>query len=210
MHGSDTPGDTLSIHHQENRDSDKDAVNAAEKALVSPFQGPPHPSDDPNIVSWDGPDDPENPQNWSQRTKWTRAMVIASMTLVVTFSSSVFSTGTLKVSKEFHISTEVSTLGTSLFVLGFGMGPTVWGPLSEIFGRTRPLFFAYFCFAIFQIPVAVAQNVETIMTCRWLGGVSCNLASLTSSTDHGLALRRRPLGDYWWNYGERPQTQEAS
>jgi hypothetical protein len=28
------------------------------------------PTPDPNMVTWDGPDDPENPQNWSQAKKW--------------------------------------------------------------------------------------------------------------------------------------------
>ena len=51
------------------------------------------------------------------------------------------------------------------------MGPIVWGPISELYGRKIPLFFGFFLFAIFQIPVAVARNVETIMLARFLIGV---------------------------------------
>lgn len=40
----------------------------------------------------------------------------------------------------------------------------------ELIGRKTPLFIGIFVFAIFQIPVAVAQNVETIMICRFLSG----------------------------------------
>mgnify|MGYP003740290779 FL=1 len=47
----------------------------------------------------------------------------------------------------------------------------VWGPLSELYGRMPPLFFGYAVFAIFQIPVAVAQNLQTIMICRFFVGV---------------------------------------
>lgn len=54
--------------------------------------------------------------------------------------------------------------------LSTSTGPLVWGPLSEVFGRTRPLFLGFFLFTIFQIPVAVAPNVATIMICRFLGG----------------------------------------
>jgi len=43
--------------------------------------------------------------------------------------------------------------------------------MSELFGRKWPLLIAYACFGIFQIPVAVAQNVQTIMLCRFFGGV---------------------------------------
>jgi DHA1 family multidrug resistance protein-like MFS transporter len=45
-----------------------------------------------------------------------------------------------------------------------------WGPLSELYGRKKPLFFGFFAFAIFQIGVATAQNVYTIMLCRFFSG----------------------------------------
>ena len=47
----------------------------------------------------------------------------------------------------------------------------IFGPFSEVFGRKMPLFAGWVGFAVFQIPVAVAQNVETIMLCRYIGGV---------------------------------------
>lgn len=44
-------------------------------------------------------------------------------------------------------------------------------PFSELYGRKRPLFFGFIVFAIFQIPVAVAQNIQAVMICRFLQGV---------------------------------------
>jgi hypothetical protein len=35
-----------------------------------------------NVVDWDGPDDPENPLNWSQAKKWTNIATISSITLI--------------------------------------------------------------------------------------------------------------------------------
>ena len=37
---------------------------------------------DPNIVDWDGPDDPQNPINWSEKLKWANVAVIASITFI--------------------------------------------------------------------------------------------------------------------------------
>lgn len=37
---------------------------------------------DPDIVDWDGPDDPENPLNWPARKKWTLILILAAVTLV--------------------------------------------------------------------------------------------------------------------------------
>ena len=37
---------------------------------------------DPNIVDWDGPDDPKNPVNWSENLKWANVAVVASITFL--------------------------------------------------------------------------------------------------------------------------------
>ena len=37
---------------------------------------------DPNIVDWDGPDDPENPLNWTSKRKVTATISIALITLL--------------------------------------------------------------------------------------------------------------------------------
>ena len=37
---------------------------------------------DPNIVNWDGADDPKNPINWSEKLKWANIAVIASITFL--------------------------------------------------------------------------------------------------------------------------------
>jgi hypothetical protein len=40
------------------------------------------PSDDPNVVNWDGPDDPANPQNWSAKKKTINVILVSSVTFV--------------------------------------------------------------------------------------------------------------------------------
>jgi MFS transporter, DHA1 family, multidrug resistance protein len=71
---------------------------------------------------------------------------------------------------------------------GFVFGPIVFGPASEAFGRRTPLFVGYFLFAIFQIPVAVARNVETIMLGRFLSGFFASAP---------LAIVGGALADIW-------------
>ena len=89
---------------------------------------------------------------------------------------------------EFNVSEEVMIIGTSLFVLGFAIGPMIWGPLSELYGRKIPLFIGFFVFAVFQVPVAVATNLETIMLCRYFGGLFGSSA---------LAIIAGALADFW-------------
>ena len=49
--------------------------------LVLPFL--PQPNTDPNLVTWDGPDDPANPQNWSFWYKSWLTGVCSLMTVAV-------------------------------------------------------------------------------------------------------------------------------
>lgn len=99
-------------------------------------------------------------------------------TLIAAFTSSIFSTATTAVAAQFHVSTEVGLLGLSLYVLGFAVGPLFWAPLSELRGRRLPLVIAMFGFSIFQVAVAAGKDLQTIILCRFWGGVfgACPLA----------------------------------
>lgn len=72
---------------------------------------------DPNLIEWDGPNDPENPMNFPRWRKWMITIVLGFATFCITFASSVFSTATQVTAEQFGVSNEVMVLGTSLFVL---------------------------------------------------------------------------------------------
>ncbi|KAL4916765.1 major facilitator superfamily domain-containing protein [Aspergillus aurantiobrunneus] len=152
---------------------------------------------DPTLVEFDGPDDPLNPQNLAQWKKWMYANIVGWLSLVVTFATSVFSAATGTTAEEFGVARQVTTLGTALFIAGFAAGPLLFGPLSELYGRKRPLLAGYAVFVVFQIPVAVAQNVATLIVCRFLGGVAASgplsiaggyFADFFDPVQRGLAL----------------------
>lgn len=113
---------------------------------------------------------PISPFELSKRRRWLWTVLLSFTTLTVTFSSSVFSSTVEVTSKEFGVSEIVMMLGVSLFVLGFSIGPIVWGPLSELKGRRLPLFTGYLVFALMQIPIALSHNVAGILICRFLAG----------------------------------------
>lgn len=80
-------------------------------------------------------DDPGNPKNWSKAFKWYCTMVVAVTCFVVALNSSVITADIPGVEQEFGVSEEVALVSISLFVVGFGVGPMVFAPLSEIYGR---------------------------------------------------------------------------
>lgn len=112
---------------------------------------------------------------------WRRvftAAILGYTTLVSAFASSIFSTATMAIAKQFGVSTEVGILGVSLYVIGFATGPILWAPLSELRGRRLPLVVSMFGFSIFSIATAVGKDLQTVLITRFFGGVfgSCPLA----------------------------------
>lgn len=117
-------------------------------------------------------DDPENPKNWSKARKWYVTMCVAITCFVVAFNSAVITADLEGVQHRFHVSEEVSLLTITLFVMGFGIGPMAFAPLSEIFGR-RPVYAVTLAVAvIFTIPGAVAQNIGTLLVTRFIAGIA--------------------------------------
>jgi len=99
-------------------------------------------------------------------------------TLVSAFTSSIFSTATIVVSRQFGVSNEVGLLGLSFYVLGFATGPILWAPLSELRGRKLPLVIGMLGFTLFQFACATGKDLQTVLISRFFGGLfgACPLA----------------------------------
>lgn len=87
------------------------------------------------LVEFDGKEDPLHPINWPFRKKVVSTILYGLTTAWITFASAVYSAGVGQIAKDFDVSTEVAVSRTSLIVFGFGLGPLIWAPLSEAYGR---------------------------------------------------------------------------
>ncbi|PRQ76106.1 Major facilitator superfamily domain-containing protein [Rhodotorula toruloides] len=128
-----------------------------------------------DVVTFDSKDDPANPKNWTFRRRYFLVALLGMTTMCSTFASSIFSTATPAVAAEFGVSTEVATLGTSLFLCGFILGPIIFGPLSEVYGR-KTIFIGTFAFICFSAGTATAKDLQTIMLTRFWAGVGASAA----------------------------------
>jgi multidrug resistance protein len=135
-------------------------------------------------------DDPENPKNWSKPYKWWCTMVVAFTCFVVAFNSAVITADLEGVSETFNVSNEVSLLTITMFVIGFGVGPMVFAPLSEMYGRKIVYVSTIALAVIFEIPCAVAQNIGTLLVCRLIDGIAFSAP---------MTLVGGTLADLWRN-----------
>ncbi|KAI2002313.1 MFS siderochrome iron transporter 1 [Ophidiomyces ophidiicola] len=151
---------------------------------------------DPYIVEW-LPNDPRNPLLLSNTKKWFITMLVAMTTLAVALISSAYTGGGNQIMREFRVGTEVMTLGVSLFVLGFAIGPLLWAPLSELFGRQIIFFGTYMALTAFNAGAAGSQNIWTLIILRFFAGSFGSspltnaggiIADMFSASERGLAM----------------------
>ncbi|EST07941.1 Major facilitator superfamily [Kalmanozyma brasiliensis GHG001] len=149
------------------------------------------------IVHWEGEDDRENPFTWSRAYRWYLTMLAGLLVLNSTFTSSAPSGIVPELIGEFKFGREVAVLSLSIFVAGYCLGPLLWGPLSEQFGR-RPVFIlAMFVYTAFNVGCALSKNTASILVFRFLAGTFAAspltnsggvIADLWDAKTRGIAL----------------------
>ncbi|KAB8303178.1 hypothetical protein EYC80_004625 [Monilinia laxa] len=123
------------------------------------------------LVDFSGPDDPYQPLNWPFRKKLITTLVYGLFTMTSTWASSVYSPAVEHIAEEFNAQPEVSLLGISLLLLGFGFGPLLWAPLSEIYGRKPAVLIPVFISACFSFGSATAKDMQTLLLTRFFAGI---------------------------------------
>ncbi|KAJ4469898.1 MFS polyamine transporter [Lentinula aciculospora] len=132
------------------------------------------------VVDWNGPNDPDNPKNWSFRRKWAATAIVSAFTFISPVSSSMVAPATETIAAQFGITNDVIiAMTTSIFILG---------PLSEIYGRSRVLQAANMFYLVWNLACGFAQNTAQLLVFRFLAGLG---GSAPLSIGGGV------LGDVW-------------
>ncbi|KAH9862034.1 hypothetical protein IAQ61_010236 [Plenodomus lingam] len=151
-----------------NGDIEKDAGSSLTKAEENPEE---EPERDPNIVDFDGPDDPEDPMNWSNTKKWGTVLLVSAITFLTPLASSNFAPGVPEIMAEFHSTSRLlASFMVSVFVLGFAVGPLLIAPLSEMYGRLPMYHACNLLFVIFTVAAAVSNSMAQFIIFRFLMG----------------------------------------
>ncbi|KAG9854915.1 MFS general substrate transporter, partial [Aureobasidium melanogenum] len=91
----------------------------------------------------------------------------------------------------------VGILGVSLFVLGFAIGPLLWAPLSEMFGRQILFVTTYAGLTAFNAGAAGVNSMAGLIVCRFFAGAIGSspltnaggvIADMFSAKQRGLAM----------------------
>ncbi|GME31185.1 Major facilitator superfamily [Neofusicoccum parvum] len=195
------------LPREESDDERKRSVDAEKEGDDSDTLPPRDQADAENgrdvlMVTWWGSNDTENPQNWSIGKKFFVTFEICLLTFSIYIGSAIYSAGIVDIEREFGVSQVAAILGLALFVAGYGLGPMMWAPMSEIpyIGRNPIYFSTLAVFVIFQVPTALAVNFGMLLAFRFLTGFfgSPVLATGGASIGDMYAPRKRAYGMAIW------------
>ncbi|KAG7192166.1 uncharacterized protein KQ657_002531 [Scheffersomyces spartinae] len=155
---------------------------------------------DPELISWEGPDDPEYPRNWSRATKIHQTFIVALYTLISPMSSSVLSPAMGAIAKDFGIhGSFLEAFTVSIMVLAWALGPLIIAPISESdsVGRKPVLNVSIWIVFIFNLAASFSKLTVQLCVFRFLAGLGgcaplnvgagC-LSDLFSDSDRQLAM----------------------
>lgn len=100
----------------------KDVEKGGDDKSLSTVAEPDEESLDPNVVDFDGPNDPENPLNWKASKKWGMVSLISAITFLTPLASSIFAPGVPEVMREFNSTNDMlEGFMISVYVLGVSL-----------------------------------------------------------------------------------------
>lgn len=90
-----------------------------------------------------------------------------------TIGSSLPSGAIAYIADDFHVSNQAQlVLPISVFLIGYVIGPLFCGPISEEYGRKRPLLIGFILFNIFSMACALARSYTALLVFRLLNGMA--------------------------------------
>jgi MFS family permease len=144
-------------------------LEAARSAAADTAENEPK---DPNLVTWDGPQDSENPKNWPKKTKWSYTVAVSIFTFISPVSSAMVAPALAQVGRDLHMSSDFEIeLTLSIFILAYAVGPLFFGPASELSGRIRLLQVSNLWYLAWNLGCGFAKNKSQMFAFRFLAGI---------------------------------------
>jgi MFS transporter, DHA1 family, multidrug resistance protein len=146
----------------------EEAIERQQSSIIEPQRT----SDGIILVDWYTTDDPANPQNWNSWKKVWVAFIIFLYTFAVYSASAIYTSAEPQVMAKFGVGQSKASLGLSMYVIGYGIGPMIFSPLSEIpaIGRNLPYIATFALFVILCVPTALANSYASLLVLRFLTG----------------------------------------
>ena len=171
-------------------DGTNDTITSIAPAQIemNSIQTQAHKQDDPFLVAFAEPYDPENPKDWPTGRKWAVTDAISATGFNRIMVSTIMAPALSTIAKEFNMNSAESAMALSIYLLATAFGPLVIGPLSEVYGRKPILHVSNIWFLVWNIACGFANGRDMLIASRFLAGFGASAI---------YALANGVLGDVW-------------
>ncbi|KAJ5959890.1 Major facilitator superfamily domain general substrate transporter [Penicillium vulpinum] len=159
---------------------------------------------DPDLITWSGPDDPENPKNWPKGLKWKNTWVISLFVFISPVSSSMIAPAMQDLGKSLKMHSDLEVyMSMAIFILAYSVGPIFFGPASELHGRVRLLQVSNLWYLAWNLGCGFAQTKSQLFAFRFLAGIGGSaplaigggaISDMWSAEERGKAMGVYTLG----------------
>ncbi|GAA6063686.1 hypothetical protein JCM10212_003353 [Sporobolomyces blumeae] len=149
--------------NRDDQDEDESAPTEGEKGKEGKEEK------DPFLVTLEGREH-LNPHTWPVWYRWWLTAFAGFLVLNATFASSAPSNLIPSIITYFGVSEEVGVLTISVFVAGYCVGPLLFGPLSERYGRRLVFLGVWLPYCGFVLGCALSPNIGALIAFRFLSG----------------------------------------
>ncbi|KAF4540624.1 Lactonohydrolase [Lasiodiplodia theobromae] len=146
----------------------------------------------------------EDPKAWHTEKKWAVAIVVSCYGLIIPATAAMVVPAFTQISHDLNISGDGEVqLVMSVFLLGWGIGPILVAPLSEVYGRRLLLNTGHTLFLITNTLCGCVSNKSHFMFLRFISGLCGSgpmsigagvLSDLWHKEERGLSLSIYALG----------------
>lgn len=129
--------------------------------------------DDPFLIDWDESNQHLNPRSWASRRRHWLVIVVSLYTMQSPMTSSMNAPALDALMNDFHVTSD--TLGNmmmSIQVLAFAVGPIIFAPMSERFGRKNVMQLMNLIFLIFNLSCGFARTSTQMLVLRFFTGLA--------------------------------------
>lgn len=105
--------------------------------------------------------------------KFKIVIILALMSSIAPLSTDMYLPALAKVQESFQTSSFLTQLSLASFFVAFALGQLIYGPLSDIFGRKKPLYVGIVLFMLSSLSCVLVDSVEAFIVLRFfeaLGG----------------------------------------
>lgn len=111
---------------------------------------------------------------------------ISLTAFTVYIGSAIYTSSIPDIVTSFGVSQVKATLGLTLYILAYGVGPMFLAPFQELpsFGRNPIYIGGLALFVLFNVPIILAKNFSTVLAFRFLSGFVGSPALATGVNKH--------------------------